>query len=299
MKKQIIECVPNISNGRDDKLIEYCIDPIKRNEGLKLIDLSSDADHNRTVITFVGEAENVLDGAFALTQRAMEKIDLNQHSGTHPRMGAIDVIPFVPLGETTIETCIQVSEALGKRIGEELLLPVYLYALSAKQENRKKLPSIRKGEFEGFKEKIILEEWKPDYGPTQRHPTAGVVAVGAREFLIAFNVYLQTAQESIAEKIAKNLRESSGGHRFLQAKGMYIAEKGLAQVSMNILDYNRLPLYRVIELVRIEAKRFGVGIVESELIGLSPFQAILDSASYYMQLPDLKPHHIVETKLWE
>jgi glutamate formiminotransferase / 5-formyltetrahydrofolate cyclo-ligase len=299
MKSNLMECVPNISNGSDPALIEYCLDAIRQNPSLKLIDYSSDSDHNRTVITFVGESEALIEGAFELSKRAIQKIDLNFQKGTHPRMGAIDVIPFVPLGNTSIQECIKTSEILAEKIATHLKLPVYLYALSARAENRKKLPSIRKGEFEGFAEKIKLPEWTPDFGPCERHSTAGVVAIGAREFLVAFNIYLHTPHESIAEQIAKNLRESSGGHRFLQAKGMFIAEKGLAQVSMNILDYNKLPIYRVIEMVRMEAKRFGVAIAESELIGLAPMQALLDTAAYYMQLPSLKPEQIVETKIWE
>ncbi len=297
--KHLIECVPNISDGINSEVIEYCIDAIRENENLKLIDYSSDADHNRTVITFVGEADAVVEGAFELTKRAVEKIDLNHHSGTHPRMGAIDVIPFVPLGETPIELCIKASEDLGKKIGEALDLPVYLYALSAKEDNRKKLPPIRKGQFEAFEDKIKLPEWQPDFGPTQKHSTAGVVAVGAREFLVAFNIYLDTKDEDIAERIAKSLRESGGGHRFLQAKGMYIAEKEMTQVSMNILNFNKLPLYRVIELIRLEAKRFGVDIIETELIGLAPLQSILDTAAYYMQLPLLNTSQLVESKIWE
>ncbi len=294
-----MECVPNISNGSDHSVIEYCVDAIRQNSSLKLIDYSSDADHNRTVITFVGESDALVEGALELSKRAVQRIDLNTQKGTHPRMGAIDVIPFVPLGNTTIQDCIKTSEILAQKVAESLHLPVYLYALSARTENRKKLPTIRKGEFEGFAEKIKLPEWTPDFGPCERHPTAGVVAIGAREFLVAFNIYLHTPLESIAEQIAKNLRESSGGHRYLQAKGMYIAEKGLAQVSMNILDFNKLPLYRVIEMVRIEAKRFGVAVAESELIGLAPMQALLDTAAYYMQLPNLRPEHLVETKIWE
>lgn len=299
MKNNLMECVPNISNGSDPLVIEYCIDAIRHNPSLRLIDYSSDPDHNRTVITFVGESEAVIEGALELSKRAVQKIDLTTQKGTHPRMGAIDVIPFVPLGNTTIQDCIKTSEILAEKVATLLNLPVYLYALSARSENRKKLPSIRKGEFEGFADKIKLAEWSPDFGPSERHPTAGVVAIGAREFLVAFNIYLHTPHESIAEQIAKNLRESSGGHRFLQAKGMFIAEKGLAQVSMNILDFNKLPLYRVIEMVRLEAMRFGVAIAESELIGLAPIQALLDTAAYYMQLPNLKPDQLLETKIWE
>ncbi len=296
---KMVECVPNISEGRNKEIIEQCVDEIRKIKELKLIDYSSDPDHNRTVITFVGPIEYVIKGVFNLADRAVNLIDLNKHKGTHPRMGAIDVIPIVPLGDTTMEECIKASEELGKMIGEKLKVPVFLYANSAKREQCRALPNIRKGEFENFDEKLSDPNWTPDFGPKTKHPTAGVVAVGAREFLIAFNIYLDTNDVAVANEISKRIRESSGGHRYLQARGMFIEEKGLAQVSMNILDFNKLPLYRVVELVKLEAKRYGVLIKESELIGLMPLGAALESLAYYIQLPSLKKEQIIETRLWE
>lgn len=297
MEIKIIECVPNISEGKNLDIVEQCVDEIRNIPELKLIDYSSDPDHNRSVITFIGPIEQVKKGAFLLTKKAIELIDLNHHKGTHPRMGAVDVIPFVPLTNATMQDCIEASLEVGERIGRELACPVFLYANSAKSEDRKKLPAIRKGEFEGFDEKIKDPKWAPDFGPAAKHPTAGAIAIGGREFLIAFNIYLNTTNETIAQNIAQGIRESSGGHRFLQAKGMFIQEKNMTQVSMNILDFQKLPLYRVIELVRIEARRYGVSIQETELIGLIPVQAVLNSFAYYAQLPDLNTDQIVELKL--
>jgi glutamate formiminotransferase len=297
MEIKTIECVPNISEGRNLEIVEQCVNEIRNIPELKLIDYSSDSDHNRSVITFIGPIEQVKLGAFLLAKKAVELIDLNHQKGTHPRMGAVDVIPFVPLTNATMQDCIDASLEVGEKIGNELNLPVYLYANSARSDTRKKLPVIRKGEFEGFDEKMKDPIWAPDFGPSSKHKTAGVVAVGAREFLIAFNIYLNTTNEQIAMNIAQNIRESSGGHRHLQAKGMFIQEKNMTQVSMNILDFQKLPLYRVIELVRMEAKRYGVTIAETELIGLIPVQAVLNSFAYYAQLPDLKQDQIIELKL--
>jgi len=299
MESKIAECVPNISEGRNKEVIEQCVDEIRNIKELKLVDYSSDSDHNRTVITFIGPIKYIITGAFNLAKKAINLIDLNKHKGTHPRIGAIDVIPIVPLSNTTMDECIKASEELGKMIGEELSIPVFLYANSAKREHCKALPNIRRGEFEGFDEKLSTPEWKPDFGPSKKHPTAGTTAVGAREFLIAFNIYLATNDVEIAKEISKRIRESSGGHKYLQAKGMFIEEKELAQVSMNILDFSKLPLYRVVELVRLEAKRYGVSIKETELIGLMPLSAVLESLAYYIQLPVLNKEQIIETKLWE
>jgi len=218
--EKIIECVPNISEGKNREVIDQVIENLKKTN-VKILDVSMDPDHNRSVITFVGNKESVIDGAFAVAESAVKLIDLRHHKGTHPRMGAVDVIPFIPIKNTSMEECIEISKIVGKKIGEELKIPVYLYAESATKEERKSLPNIRKGEFEGFFEKIKDPNWAPDFGPSEVHPTAGVVAVGAREFLIAYNIYLGTKDVSVAEKIAKSIRESSGGLRFIQAKGMF------------------------------------------------------------------------------
>jgi len=295
---EIIECIPNVSEGRNQDVINKIIENLKQT-GVKILDVSSDPDHNRTVITFVGDKSSVLEGAFAVAKSAVELIDLRKHKGTHPRMGAVDVIPFVPIKGITMDETVELSKILAKRIGEELKVPVYLYAESATKEERRSLPNIRQGEFEGFFEKIKDPNWAPDFGPNEVHETAGVTAVGAREFLIAYNIYLNTKDVSIAEKIAKSIRESSGGLRFIQAKGMYIEEKGMAQVSMNVLNYKKAPLYRVFEIVKMEAERYGVSVVESELVGLMPLKAALDSLAFYLRFPKLTSESIIEMKIYE
>jgi len=295
---EIVECVPNISEGRNKEVINSVVESLKLT-GAKVLDVSSDPDHNRTVITFVGDREVVLKGAFAVAKSAVELIDLTKHKGTHPRMGAVDVIPFIPIKGVTMEDCVEISKMVGEKIGVELKVPVYLYAESSTREERRSLPNIRQGEFEGFFEKIKDPNWKPDFGPSEVHPTAGVTAVGAREFLIAYNIYLNTKDVNIAEKIAKSIRESSGGLRFIQAKGMYIEEKGMAQVSMNVLNYKKAPLYRVFEVVKMEAERYGVSVAESELVGLMPIRAALESLAFYLRFSKLTSDSIIETKMYE
>jgi glutamate formiminotransferase len=295
---KVIECVPNISEGRDTDKIKTIAGVIER-LGARLLDLSSDPNHNRTVITFAGEPQAVAEAAFDVARAAVASIDLTHHTGEHPRMGAVDVIPFIPVGGVTMAECSEIAEQVGGRIGRELNVPVYLYAESARVPQRRRLPTIREGEFEGFAEKIKDPAWQPDFGPVERHPTAGCVAVGARNFLIAYNIDLDTSDVTIAKRIAKSMRESSGGLMNVQAKGMFLEDKQRAQVSMNILNFATTPLYRVFELVRMEAARYGVGIVNSELIGLAPAQAFMDVASYYLQLPGLSRDALVETLIYE
>ena len=296
--KEIIECVPNISEGRRKEVIEEIIGNLKKLE-VKLLDYSSDEDHNRTVITFIGGSENVVNAAVQVARDAVRLIDLHSHKGAHPRMGAVDVIPFIPVKNVTMRDCIEISKRVGKIIGEELGVPVYLYAESATKEARRLLPEIRRGEFEGFFEKIKDPEWTPDYGPQEVNPTAGVTAVGAREFLIAYNINLSTKDISIAKKIARSIRESSGGLRYIQAREMPLDEKGCVQVSINILNYKKAPIYRIFEIVKMEADRFGVSVLESELVGLMPMKAALDSLSFYLQFPELNEDQILETKIYE
>ncbi len=296
--EEIIECVPNISEGRRKEVVEEIVKNL-RSTGVKILDYSSDPDHNRSVITFVGDKETVKRGALQVARDAVRLIDLRKHHGTHPRMGAVDVIPFIPIKNATMKDCIEISKEVGKQIAEELRVPVYLYAESATTPERKKLPNIRKGEFEGFFEKIKQPEWAPDFGERVVHPTAGVTAVGAREFLIAYNINLATTDLKIAKKIARSIRESSGGLQYIQAKGMELKEKNCVQVSMNILNYKKAPLYRVFEIVKMEAARYGVNIIESELIGLMPMKAALDSLAFYLQFPKLSTDQIVETKIYE
>ena len=295
---KVIECVPNISEGRDTDKIKTIADVIER-PGARLLDLSSDPNHNRTVITLAGEPQAVAEAAFDVARAAIASIDLTHHHGEHPRMGAVDVIPFIPVGGVTMAECSEIAEQVGGRIGQELNVPVYLYAESATVPQRRLLPAIREGEFEGFAEKIKDPVWQPDFGPAERHPTAGCVAVGARNFLIAYNIDLDTSDVTIAKRIAKSMRESSGGLMNVQAKGIFLEDKQRAQVSMNILNFVTTPLCRVFELVKMEAARYGVGIVNSELIGLAPAQAFMDVASYYLQLPGLSRDALVETRIYE
>ena len=295
---EIIECVPNISEGKRKEVVKKIIENLEKT-GVKILDYSSDSDHNRSVVTFVGNRETIIKGAMQIARDAVNLIDLRKHRGTHPRMGAIDVIPFIPIKNIRMKDCIEISRIVGKQIAEELKVPVYMYAESATKPERKKLPNIRKGEFEGFFEKIKEPDWQPDFGAPIVHPTAGVTAVGAREFLIAYNINLNTTNIDIAKRIARSIRESSGGLRYIQAKGMELKDKGCVQVSMNILNYKKAPLYRIFEIVKTEAKRYGVNVKESELIGLMPMDAALKSLAFYLQLPELSAKQILESKIYE
>jgi len=256
-----------------------------------------DHDHNRSVITIVGDPQAVGDAVVKMSKKATELIDLTHHTGEHPRMGAVDVIPFVPIKGTTMDECIELSKEVGKRIGEELKIPVYLYERSATKPQRENLADIRKGEFEGFFEKIKSPEWVPDFGPDEVHPTAGVVAVGAREYLIAFNVNLGTNDIKIAEAIAKAVRNSSGGYRFVKAIGVDLREKGIVQVSMNMTNYKKSPLYRVFETIKSEADRYGVKVVGSEIIGMIPMDTLLQTAKFYLKIDDITDDKVIEDKL--
>jgi glutamate formiminotransferase len=290
----LVECVPNFSEGRRQEVIDAIVKEMKNAGNVLILDVEADQSHNRVVVTMAGEPEQVLEAMKAGARKAVELIDLNHHQGEHPRIGAVDVVPFVPLFNANMEQCKELAERFGTWMWEELRVPVYLYAESARVSERKKLPNIRKGEFEGLRESIKDPERHPDIGDPVIHPTAGATAVGARNFLIAFNLYLNTGDKSIADKIARAVRESSGGLMNIQAKGMYIEQKGLAQVSMNLLDFSKTPLYRVTELVKLEAKKYGVEVVEGELIGLMPLGAVLNSLSYYLQLPKLSSEQILD-----
>ncbi|NPV88907.1 glutamate formimidoyltransferase [Coprothermobacteraceae bacterium] len=291
---KLIECVPNFSEGRRKDVMDAIVDAIKGGGNVIVLDVEADESHNRMVVTFVGEPSEVLNAMKAGAAKAVELIDLNKHQGEHPRMGAVDVVPFVPLFNATMQECNDLAVEFGQWMWENLRVPIYLYAESARRPERKRLPNIRKGEFEGLRETITQPERHPDIGEPALHPTAGATAVGARNFLIAFNLYLNTPDKEVADKIAKAVRESSGGLVNVQAKGMYIEEKGLSQVSMNILDFSKTPLYRVVELVKLEAARYGVQVVEGELVGLMPLGAVLGSLAYYLQLPKLESSHILD-----
>ncbi len=294
---QIVECVPNFSEGRRPEIIDRIIAAIESVEGVRVLDRSSDPDHNRTVVTFVGPPETVGDAAFAAIAQAAELIDMDQHQGEHPRMGATDVVPFVPIAGVTMEDCVEIARRLGARVGEELGIPVYLYEAAATRPDRVNLGEIRPRSHQYEQKKADVgrdEKWTPDFGPA-RVGKAGVTAIGARPPLIAYNVYLTTGDVSIAEKIAKAVRHSGGGLRFVKARGFLV--KGKAQVSMNLTDFTKTPIYRVVEMIRREAARYGVSIESSELVGLIPQQALVDAAVWYLQLDNFEPGMVIENRL--
>lgn len=295
--KKLIESVPNFSEGRREEIVKEIIKEAEETDNVWVFNWSMDHDHNRSVVTIVGEPQAVGEATFKMSKKAVELIDLNHHTGEHPRMGAVDVIPFVPIKETTMEECVQISKEVGKRIGEELNLPVYLYEKSASNPSRENLADIRKGEFEGFFEKIKSPDWSPDFGPNEVHPTAGVVAVGAREYLIAFNVNIGTKDIKIADNIAKAVRNSSGGYKFVKAIGVELKEKGIVQISMNMTNYKKSPLYRVFETIESEAERYGVSIVGSEIIGMIPMDVMIQTCKFYLKIDDLSGDKVIENKL--
>lgn len=292
----IIESVPNFSEGRRQDVIDAILAACNSVEGARVIDHSSDPDHNRSVVTMVGSPEAVTEALFRGIAKAAELIDMNQHQGEHPRIGATDVVPLVPIRDISMEECVALARALAQRVSTELNIPTYLYYKAATRPDREVLAHIRKGEYEGLKAALEAGDADrlPDFGPPHLG-SAGATVIGARPPLIAYNIYLTTSDVSIAKKIAKAIRHSSGGMRHLQAMGLLV--EGRAQVSMNFLDYTRTPIYRVTEMIRREASRYGVGIQSAELIGLIPERALLDAAQWYLQLDNLKPESILEWHL--
>lgn len=285
--KKIMECVPNFSEGRNMEVMEAILEPFKHTEGMTLLDWSHDEDHNRMVVTLVGEPEALKSSVIEAVKIAVKKIDLNHHTGQHPRMGAVDVIPFVPVKGVTQEEAIELSKEVGKIIGEEIGIPVFLYEDSATAPERQNLAKIRKGQFEGMKEKIHEPEWHPDFGPSDIHPTAGVVAVGARMFLVAYNVNLDDPNVDHATAIAKRVRHIGGGLRFCKGMGVDLTERHQSQVSMNLTNYKKTAIYRAHEMVRMEAKRYGAKIVGSEIIGMIPEEALRETLAYYLHKEEI------------
>ena len=294
---KIIECVPNISSA-DESIVRAVVDEVRTTPGVTLLDTSSDENHNRSVITFVGDPAGVEEAAVKLAKAAAALIDLTKHKGEHPRMGAVDVIPLIPIRDTTIAECIALSKRAGERIYAEAGIPVFLYEASATAQHRVNLASIRKGQFEGMAEKVQLPEWEPDFGGRKIHPTAGVVAVGARAPLIAFNINLSTSDVAIADKIARVVRYSGGGLSCVKAIGVLLRERNTAQVSINMTNYCSTPLYRVLEFVRFEAARYGVRVIGTEVVGLVPMRALIDSAEYYLGIENFEPEkQVLEYRL--
>lgn len=297
--RTIIECVPNVSEGRDRAAIEEMAAAVRSVPGLRLLNVSSDGSHNRSVFTFVGDADAVRAGVNALFESALPRIDLRTHRGEHPRMGAVDVVPFIPIRGSTVEGCVALSREVGGEIAQRFGIPVYLYEDSASAEGRRNLADIRKGQYEGFAEKMKDPRWKPDFGPGEPHPSAGVVAMGARAFLIAYNVNLGTSELSVAERIAKAIRHQSGGFRYVKAMGVELADRGIVQVSINMTNFKKTPLHRVFECVRSEAARHGVSILGSEIVGLTPAEALYMAAEHYLRLEGFSAEQVLETKLLE
>lgn len=289
-------CIPNYSEGRDLDVVEKIADCFRAKENIKLLDYQPDADHNRTVVEVIGEPQAVIKAVIESVKVAQELIDMTKHKGAHPRMGAVDVVPFIPITETDTEECVEFAKQVGKAIGD-LGIPVYLYEDAATKPERKNLAKVRKGQYEGFFEKIKEEEWKPDFGPQEMNEKSGATAVAARFHLVAFNVNLDTPNVEIADKIAKTVRHIGGGLRFVKAIGLSLEEKGQTQVSMNLVNYEKTAIYQALEMVKSEAKRYGVGVVNTELIGLLPLQALVDSAAYYMQIDGFSIDQVIETNL--
>ena len=283
---KLVECVPNfsVSRERDEAVFQGLVDTANSIPGCTVLDVQTDGDHNRCVFTMVGSPAAIEEAAFQLAKKAAETIDMTKHQGQHPRMGATDVIPFIPTMDMTVEECVDLSKRVAERLWTELSIPAFLYEDSASRPERRNLAACRKGQFEGMPEKLLQPEWAPDYGERKIHPTAGITAIGARMPLIAYNINLDTSDLEIANKIARAIRAAGGGFKYCKAIGVMLEERNVAQVSMNLVNYEGTPIYYVFEMVRALADRYGVRITGSELVGLTPGKALLDCAEYYLKL---------------
>jgi glutamate formiminotransferase / 5-formyltetrahydrofolate cyclo-ligase len=296
---RIIECVPNLSEGRRPEVVALAVGALKATPGLRVLGVQSDKDHNRSVLTLVGEEASLKAGILALFEVATARIDLRSHQGEHPRMGAVDVVPFIPIEGASMKDCVSLSREVGAAVAERFGVPIFLYEEAAAGAHRKNLEDVRRGQFEGLALKMKDAAWAPDFGPIAPHPTAGATAVGARMPLIAYNINLGTGDVDIAKKIAKVIRHSSGGYRFVKAMGVMIEERGMAQVSINMTDFKKTPLHRVFETVRSEAERHGVPVIGSEIVGLVPSEALLDAADHFLRLERFDPSQVLERKIAE
>jgi glutamate formiminotransferase len=295
----IIECVPNISEGVRTDVVARIADELRAVQGLRVLDVQSDATHNRSVLTLAGDATSLREAIPLLVARTMAAVDLRTHRGEHPRLGAVDVVPFIPIAEATMADCVTLARAVGRDVGERLGVPVYLYEEAASSPARRNLEDIRRGEFEGLAEKMARPEWAPDFGPAAPHPTAGATVIGARMPLIAYNINLATDRLDVAKKIATAVRMSSGGLRFVKAMGLPLDDRRIVQVSMNLTNYEKTPIFRVFELVKREAARYGVAVLESEIVGLIPQAALLQAAEYYLQIEGFSQRQVLENTLRE
>lgn len=294
--RKLMECVPNFSEGRDEALVEKIIDEVRKIEGITILDYSSDKDHNRTVLTMIGSPEKIKEAAINTAKKAAELIDMSKHEGAHPRMGATDVIPFTPVSNVTIEECKEVASEVAAEIGS-WGIPVYMYEDSATKPERQNLAKVRKGQYEGFFDKIKEEEWKPDFGPQEMNAKSGCTAVGARVALVAFNINLDTPDVEIANAIAKKVRHIGGGLRFVKGIGLKLEERNQTQVSMNLVNFEMTSVYQAFEMVKMEARRYGVNVIGSEVIGTIPMKSLLDVAEYYLQIENFSIDQILEKRL--
>ena len=298
MSKPLIECVPNFSEGRRPEVIEAIVAPFKNRPGVYLFDYRADEDHNRLVVSLVGHPAEIQESLLEAAKVARDHIDMNTHQGAHPRIGAVDVVPFTPIANITMEECVELARSFGKRYVEETGIPVYYYEDAALIPERKRLEVVRKGQYEVLKDEArTVPARRPDVGEAALHPTAGGTVIGARKFLVAFNVNLDTDNLDVAKEIAKHVRSSSGGFCHVKGIGVALEERGLVQVSMNLVDYEKNALYRVLETIRMEARRYGVSVVETEVYGMVPAGALLDSAAYYLQVAGFDPQQVIELRL--
>jgi len=295
---KLVECVPNFSEGRNQATIEEIRSLVLRHPEVSLLDFSPNADHNRTDVTIIGTPEDVKRVALEIAKRCVELIDMNAHKGEHPRMGAIDVVPFIPLAEVSMEDCVRLANEFAEEFSRTTQVPCFLYEEAAKTPSRRNLADVRRGEYEAIKAELGKNPDRiPDYGPNKAHPTAGATAVGARFFLIAFNVNLGTTDLSVAKNIAKTVRASSGGYQAVKAMGFDIKERGIVQVSMNLTNYQKTPIFRVFETIKDEADRYGVPIIGSEVVGLIPLEALVMSDDHYLRFEHFSLDQIIEKKL--
>lgn len=296
---RIIECVPNISEGRRPEVVAAAVAALKRTPGLRVLDVQSDKDHNRSVLTLAGDDVSLPPALTGLFEVAAGQIDLRSHQGEHPRLGAVDVVPFIPIEGATMADCVALAKEVGRAVAERFGIPVFLYEEAASAPHRRNLEDVRRGQFEGLAEKMKDPAWAPDFGPPAPHPSAGASVLGARMPLIAYNINLGTPDLEVAKRIAKAIRASSGGYHFVKAMGVKLEERKVAQVSINMTDFNKTPLHRVFETVRSEAARHGVNVIGSEIVGLVPAQALIDAADHFLRLENFDPSQVLERRIRE
>jgi glutamate formiminotransferase / 5-formyltetrahydrofolate cyclo-ligase len=295
----IIESAPNISEGRTIDVVQRIADSLRAIPGVRVLDVQSDGSHHRSVLTLAADREPLKAAILRLYEEAIATIDLRSHRGEHPRLGAVDVCPFIPIEGVTMADCVGLAREVAAEVASRFQLPVYLYEEAATSPRRRNLEDIRRGEFEGLSARMQQPDWAPDFGPAQPHPSAGATVIGARMPLIAYNINLATDRLDVAKKIAAGIRFSSGGFRFVKAMGIELKDRGIVQVSMNLTNYEKTPIFRVFELVKREAARYGVTVLESEIVGLVPSAALLQAAEFYLQLEGFTPGQVLEHKLRE